>query len=235
MFRSSRKKIKKCMNFRVSGQKILLKTCVTYLGVKLNEFLKWDDHFANLLPKLSRANGMLAKIRHYVCRETLINIYYAIFNSHINYCSLAWGKLPKYILDKVRSLQNNAMRLIYFKNRLECTTPLYLDSKILPFQALLIKNQCLFALDQYRKVTPAVFYDFCLPVSSVHHHETVSSKKLLMSLPRTNTVIFGSNAAKTQVVKSWNLVARCLSNDIHEYDRSKFSNEVSEILLKKFM
>ena len=57
---------------------------VTYLGVKLNQFLKWDDHFSNLLPKLSRANGMLAKIRHYVCHETLINVYYAIFNSHLN-------------------------------------------------------------------------------------------------------------------------------------------------------
>ena len=94
LFRSSRKTIGKTLNFRISGQKIHPKTSVTYLGIKLNEFLNWDQHFSNLLPKLSRANGMLAKIRHYVSRETLMSIYHAIFNSHLNYCSLVWGETP---------------------------------------------------------------------------------------------------------------------------------------------
>ena len=124
----------KSLNFRIDGQKICLSSCVTYLGVKLNQFLNWNEHFATIFPKLSRANGMIAKMRHYVPRNTLFNIYHAIFGSHLNYCSLVWGKLPQYILDKIRSLQNNALRLMYFKNRFEHAAPLYQDSNILPFE-----------------------------------------------------------------------------------------------------
>ena len=228
LFRSSRKVITKSLNFRISGQKILPKSCVTYLGVKLNEFLNWDEHFTNLIPKLSRANGMIAKIRHYVDRVTLINIYYAIFDSHLNYCSLVWGKLPRYIMDKIRSLQNKALRLMFFQNIFSKTGPMYLETKILPFQAKLIKQQCIFAFDQQRKTIPAVFSDFC-------QRSSRASKQTLF-VPGTNTVYHGTNSVKTQVAKSWNWVISCLKEKekLQEFSKNKFSKQINEILLKKF-
>ena len=235
LFRSSsRKAIKKSLNFRINGQKILPKSCVTYLGVKINQFLSWKEHFMSVVTKLSRANGMLAKLRHYVTRETLINVYYAIFNSHLSYCLLAWGKLPNYISDKIRSLQNSALRLIHFKNRFDRTAPLYYDAKILPFKAQLIKYQSIFAFDQLCKTTPIVFRDFCLPISDTHDHDTIASKMKLLSVPRTNTVEYGTKSVKTQVAKSWNFIIPCLKKELHEYSKSMFINEISEILLSKF-
>ena len=56
-FRKSYKEIntkEKSLNFRISGKKIVPSTCgVTYLGVKLNQFLNWDEHFATITPKLN--------------------------------------------------------------------------------------------------------------------------------------------------------------------------------------
>ena len=141
LFRSPHKVIKKSLNFRVSGQQIIPKTCVTYLCVKLNQFLNWNEHFTNLIPKLSRANGMLTKMRHYVSRDSLINIYYTIFDSHLNYCSLVYGKLPKYIGDKILSLQNNTLRLIHFKNRFEKASPLFKLNLLRTHVFLLLTNK----------------------------------------------------------------------------------------------
>ena len=241
----------KSLNFGISGQKIVPKTSVTYLGVKLNQYLNWDEHFATVIPKLSRANGMLAKIRHYVSHNTLISIYYAIFNSHLNYCFLVWGLLPKYILDKIRVLQNNALRLIYFKNRFEHSTPLYIDSGILPFQDQLTRSQCVFAFRQQANSVPLVFSDFCKKVT--HVHPTLASRQHELALPQTNSVNHGSNSVKTQVAKSWNQIVPLLlakeknreiesekkkekvrykAKALNDFNISSFSKEITEILLQ---
>ena len=46
----------------------------------LDPHLHWKYHIHELNMKLSRATGMLSKIRHYVSYNTLISIYYAIFH-----------------------------------------------------------------------------------------------------------------------------------------------------------
>ena len=54
--------------------------------------LNWEDQSELLASKLSRAIGMLANIRHYVCKDTLRNIYFGIFSSLLTYGSNIWGQ-----------------------------------------------------------------------------------------------------------------------------------------------
>ena len=61
------------------------KNCIKYLGIFLDENLNWKKHVSILSSKLRRANGALAKLRHFVFPKTLNYFYYAIFNSHLNY------------------------------------------------------------------------------------------------------------------------------------------------------
>ena len=44
------------------------------------------------MKKLNRANGILAKSRHYVPPKKLQDIYHAIFSSHLTYGSQIWGQ-----------------------------------------------------------------------------------------------------------------------------------------------
>ena len=43
-------------------------------------------------PRLNRANGLLAKLRHYVNPTLLRAIYYAIFEPHQRYGCQLWGQ-----------------------------------------------------------------------------------------------------------------------------------------------
>ena len=56
-----------------------LQNSVKYLGIHLDPHLHWKYHIHELSMKLSRATGMLSKIRHYVSYNTLISIYYVNF------------------------------------------------------------------------------------------------------------------------------------------------------------
>ena len=45
--------------------------------------------------KLSRTNGILSKLRHYVPKKTMLSVYYALFYSHMTYGSLVWSLTPQ--------------------------------------------------------------------------------------------------------------------------------------------
>ena len=54
--------------------------------------LNWSKHKANLIPKLTRAIGLLSKIRHYVTKELLRTLYFSLFNSHLIYGCQVWNQ-----------------------------------------------------------------------------------------------------------------------------------------------
>ena len=69
--------ITKHLNFRISGQKTIPASTMSmkYLGVFLNDSLSWDTLLNTLIPKLNRAIGLLAKIRHYTPKYLLKTMY----------------------------------------------------------------------------------------------------------------------------------------------------------------
>ncbi len=47
--------------------------------------LKWDDHINNMIPKISAKIGILRSLRNIVLKDTLIQIYNAIVQPHLDY------------------------------------------------------------------------------------------------------------------------------------------------------
>ena len=71
----------------------------------LDNHLSWDYHLNQLGKKLSRANGIIAKLRHNAPIKTCIQVYYAIFYSHLIYGCLIWGLTSEKNLNIIRILQ----------------------------------------------------------------------------------------------------------------------------------
>ena len=62
---------------------------VRYLGIKIDKNLNWKTRVHDLVSKLNRTNPVLYKLRHFVSSEILRSVYFAIFQSHINYVCIA--------------------------------------------------------------------------------------------------------------------------------------------------
>ena len=73
-------------------------------------FLNWNFHVDELSTKLSRAAGMLAKIRHYINAKTLSMVYHGIFSLLLLYGSQIWGQSNQSI-SKKEKLQNKTWEL----------------------------------------------------------------------------------------------------------------------------
>ena len=100
----------------INGIKIKRSNSVKYLGVNIDENLKFETHINNLGAKISRNIGIMSRVRHFLsCRELLI-LYNALVLPFINYRAIVWGNNYGSRIKKIFRLQKSALRIIDKKN-----------------------------------------------------------------------------------------------------------------------
>ena len=87
---------------------------VKYLGFLLDSNLRWKFRIYNVVLKVSRTVGVVARLRHFVSRSTLLNIYQSLILPYLTYGLAAWGQPAKTHLQKILVLQKRVLRLMHF-------------------------------------------------------------------------------------------------------------------------
>ena len=130
--------------------------------------LNWKSHVNAIATKLNRAYAMLYKIRDFVNANILKSIYYALFESHINYACIIWGQNISTI-NHLYILQKKALRIINFKEHNAHSSPLFHYSKIIKIADKVKIENCLFIIKYINNKLPSVFtnwfyFDQCLTI-----------------------------------------------------------------------
>ena len=55
------------------------------------EMLDWKLHIDHVCSKLPRSIGVLSKLKNFLPKHILCNIYYPIVFLHFNYCNMIWS------------------------------------------------------------------------------------------------------------------------------------------------
>ena len=77
---------------------------VKYLGVLIDQHLRWNYHISNISKKISRGVGILSKLRKFMDTDLLKTIYYCLVYSHVSYGIHAWGSACKTECEKINVL-----------------------------------------------------------------------------------------------------------------------------------
>ena len=109
---------------KLTGKRIYPTASVKYLGVKIHQHLTCQHNINDLSVKLNRANALLIKIRKFVDDKILRSIYFAIFESNLNYCSLFWAENYNTINHLV-ILRKKALRIMNYQPQKSHTSPLF--------------------------------------------------------------------------------------------------------------
>ncbi|PSN48788.1 hypothetical protein C0J52_07030 [Blattella germanica] len=64
---------------------------VKLLGLELDKTLSWKNHIEIVCRKISRVTFLLRKLRTSVPLNTLRQVYFAMFHTHIQCCLHLWG------------------------------------------------------------------------------------------------------------------------------------------------
>ena len=85
---------------------------IKYLGVYIDNKLKFTKHIEYTAKIVSRNIGIIARTRHYIDKKTTLLLYNALVLPHLNYCCLIWGNNYITQIEKLIVLQKRAVRLI---------------------------------------------------------------------------------------------------------------------------
>ena len=90
----------------------------------MDEGLTWKFQTEQIKSKLSKGFSLLAKLRYYIKSDLLRTVYFAIFDSIMRYDLQVCGQNKNATFKEIKKLQNKAIRIMYFKSRLEPAKPL---------------------------------------------------------------------------------------------------------------
>ena len=98
---------------KIGNQKLKKVDQVKFLGVIIDEDLKWEPHIQHLTQKLKSALVMIKRIIKFIPKSEYMKIYDALFKSHLSYCISSWGAIPASKLQGIFSIQKRCMRLLF--------------------------------------------------------------------------------------------------------------------------
>jgi hypothetical protein len=115
---------------------------VRYLGLIMDELLKWDDHIEYLQSKIASIAGVLWKLKRQLPTIVKKRIYSSLLESHIKYMIPIWGSASDTAIKSLQVSQNRALRNIYDIDRLASRVQMYTYQveDFLPIRALYFIN-----------------------------------------------------------------------------------------------
>ena len=86
-----------------------------YLGLIVDDTLKWDlhiDYVSIIYRKRLKNIGVMKHVKTRVPKDSLIMLYKTLVEPYLRYCNTTWGKCGHLLLNKLQALQNRAARVV---------------------------------------------------------------------------------------------------------------------------
>ena len=216
------------------GHRLFPSDYLKYLGMYLDPTLSGKQHCNILSTKLKRATGMLSKIRHYVPKDELKSIYYAIFSSHMTYGCQVWGQNSNSThIKQISSLQDKAIRIINFKPYRSTRNPLYKENAILKLEDFIKVQNCLLIHDYLHNTLPLCFQDYYFK-KNTRQIQTRNSNIGCLFVPSQNTTTYGLNSISQQAIFNWNESTKTHKKDLGEFSRYKLKSLLTNSMIDNY-
>ena len=165
-----------------------------------------DFHIQKLGNSLSRATGILSKLRHNAPRSVCLNVYYALFYSHLYYGACIWGLTSQKNLKTIETLQNKCVRTITFSDFRSSSNPIYDHLGLLKVNDIIKYQQLKIAYEYFENKLPD---DLCQLFSKSNEMHTTdmslaSDRNNNLVIPNIKTEHSGRKSIKFQCPSLWN-------------------------------
>ena len=204
IFHSTQIKIPPDVRIKI-GNKILNRVkYVKFLGILMDEHLKWKYHITELSKKLSRTCGMLFKIRKLLPINILINVYNSLFMSFLQYGIVVWGLTFASYTDCIAKIQKKAIRIISHQSYITHSLPIFKELRLLRISDIIQLKLLTFVYETINNSIPSCFHEFLNHNSSVHNYNTRQSHRGDIFMVQTNSSLYGLKSIRYLGAKYWN-------------------------------
>jgi Reverse transcriptase (RNA-dependent DNA polymerase)/Endonuclease-reverse transcriptase len=150
-----------------------------YLGVIIDEHLKFTNHVNYIAKKISKKIGVLSRISPFVSPWVKILIYKTIIGPHFDYCSSLLWDIRKLDISLLQKLQNRGMRIVLGCNRYTRITDMLQLLQWTSVQQRIALNTLVIIFKINKGLMPS-YLDKTCKVKDVHQYKTRSENKLYL-------------------------------------------------------
>ena len=142
-----------------------------FLGIIVEEHLKWDEHVNKIALKISKTIGIINKLKHFLSSYILHTLYNSLILPHIHYGLLIWG--CRY--ERIFKLQQQVIRIITLNQYNSHSGPLFKSLKLLKIRDILKLQQLKFIYKLLNKSLPN-YFEYMYPNHryNIHSYNTRS-------------------------------------------------------------
>ena len=214
------------LQFLISGDTTIKPSeQVRDLGVILDKHMNMTLHINDTCKKILLSIKSIGRIRKYVSQESLKKLVHALVLSRLDYSNSLLYRATRSDLDKLQRTMNSAARLITGIKKYEHISDALRNLHWLPIECRIKFNILLTVYKSLNGLAPdylSALIDVRRPTSSLR-----SSDKLLLNVPKINTVTYGQRA--------FSYVAATLWNSIPDNIRNSVTVEIFKTRLKTFL
>ena len=119
------------ISLQLAGADIKCFKTIKYLGVFIDDDMKWKTHISKLYTVLCRNIGIINRVKHFLNSNHLLLLYNSLFLSHVNYCCFLYSNTYSSHINEIEKLQKRAVRIVDGQHRLAHTTQIFKKLKLL--------------------------------------------------------------------------------------------------------
>ena len=120
----------------LNNQPLESKTSCLFLGVYLDNELKFDEHIKHISKKISKSIGVMYRLSKIVPPKVMKSLYYSFIHSYLVYCNCVWGGTFLCHLNRLNVLHKRVIRLISNSDYLAHTNDIFYNYGLLKLPEL---------------------------------------------------------------------------------------------------
>ena len=122
-----RTRVKHITNFKINiSNNVIDRSMNTkFLWVIIDSKLNWAAHILYIKNKISKSIGIIFKIRNFLDKHSLRNMYFSFIYPYLIYCVEIWGNTNETHLKPLIQIQKRSIRTITFSHYQDYTGPLF--------------------------------------------------------------------------------------------------------------
>ena len=178
---------------------------------------------------MSKAAGILSKLRPYVDTQILITVYNALVHSKLSYGILSWGSASNSLLQPINVLQNRILRTVSKSGRYKNCTDMYLNMRILKLQDVYDLELTKFMHSFHHKSLPTCLISLFTLVQNAHSTSTrnFANNALYIPIVRKSSFLY---SLEYRGSVHWNSIP----NDLKSLTKSQIKKQYKILLLSKY-
>lgn len=186
--RSIRKELRGNITLKcLDGTEIERVERMKYLGIIIDDRLRFKDHCDYMLKKIGKKVSFLNRIGNYISAYTRCIIYKTIIAPHFEYCATLLIDMGETQLNELQKAQNRAMRVI-----LQCDRHTKVERMLQALQFMSIRqrlyyNVCIFIFKVLKSMLPDQLRNRLTIVGNESERQTRQAGDIVMQFRRTTS------------------------------------------------